>query len=478
MAAVSGKAPVPNVESSSSLADTRSDRARPKRRLTRRGGWFLAIGIAVIVAAAGVGYLIYSEYYAPPFHNAAWQVSNPGTNVLDEVVGNSIYVVNSLSGNFPGNSTLLLRSISISSGSVDWQATTTVSNYLAIPSITALTAESGTIVFAYYDMFDWLLVVDFFNETTGALSGNSSFFVGIANNEVVRAVAGDLYFSGVEEAATSPPNEFNLTYTVDGYTLGATHATPFWNETTWLGYGNSFGTSSSGFFLDPWYAVGWEYQFGKVVATNLSTGMTQTFTNDPFQSSVGTLTGGDLYDLQSTSNSWSLGEFSLKSGEALTRFTLPESTISNSTGNALLRADQEFLVSQSCGFIGLSQCSANLSSYSNTGSKLWEVSIGGSINPGSTGYSVYFPTNQTVLFVGTPSAYLGPDGTSSSYQTVFVLVALGSGQVLDRVTYGYSLNFPNLSPGFGSATPVLHVYAAAEDKVIYSYGSDIAASTV
>ncbi len=149
-------------------------------------------------------------------------------------------------------------------------------------------------------------------------------------------------------------------------------------------------------------------------------------------------------------------------GGAGTLFTLPRSAIVNSTGHFLMRVGQEFLVGQPCGFFVCLQCGANLSAYYGDGSTLWETSTDGGANPASTSYSAFFPTNETALFVGTPSLYLGPpSGGSELGETTFVLLDLNSGQVLDRVVYGYSLTGPPSSAAFLSATPWTSVHAAA-----------------
>ncbi len=451
-----------------------SDDFPSKLRWTKRRRWILAIGIAAAVVAAGVGYVIYYEYYAPPFHNLAWQDSNPGSNVYDDVVGNSLFVVNVLSSNLSGNSTLLLRSISISSGSINWQVTTTASDYFPSSSVTALIAESGTIVFAYYEWLSWRLAVDFFNETTGLPSGNSSYFVGIVDNQDLRCIGTTLFFSGIGGAR----NESGLTYEQSAYDLEPNRVTPAWNTTVWLGHANGLTSTGSENLLDSQFAVGWINQFGKVVATNLTSLVTKSFTNGSLDDSVPALEDGSVYTLQPTLSSWSVGEFNLSSGVGQKLFSHPGRLNSSFEYGVLYRTDGQVLVGTFCGYVGFGPCGGSLSGYSSTGSLLWQVSIDGSMNPASTSYWVYFPTNQTALFVGTPSAYLGPQGTTSNYKTALVLVDLDSGQVLDRVTYGYSLNFPGESPGFGSAIPITTVYAAADDRVIYSYGSNIAASTV
>jgi hypothetical protein len=451
--------------------------SRWRRPLTRRGRWALIIGVAAAVIVAGGGYIVYYEYYAPPFHNLAWQVKNPGYNVLDEVIGGSLYVVNVLEGNLSGNSTVLLRSISINSGDVGWQVTTTALYFIPIPGQFAVAVVADTVVFAYYQELTWRLIVDLFNGTTGAPSGNASLRVNLANDVTVRAAGTNLYFSGIEGSSTSPPNE-NLTLVTDAYTVENGQVMTAWNVTTSLAPTTSFGTSSYGFLLDPGYAVGWAYQWDRVVATNLTTDVTRNFANNPFEAPYGILVGDDLYDLQPSSNSWEVGQFNLTSGTNRTVFALPASAISNSSGAALYRQGTEFLVGKLCGFIGFDQCGGSLSAFSDSGSPLWQVSIGGATNPASTGYSVFFPTDQTVLFVGTPSFLPGPDGSSLTCQTTFVLVSLDSGNVLDRVTYGYSLTLPGPSQGFGSAPAVLSVYTAADDRVFYSYGSTLAASMV
>ncbi len=475
MAAPSGEWTNSRVGSEPSTAPTAPDHVRPNRRWTKRRRWILAIGIAAAVVVAGGGYAIYYEYYAPPFHNIAWQVSNPGSNVYDEVVGDSLYVANVLSSSFPGNSTLLLRSISISSGSINWQTVATVENYTAIPSITALTAESGSIVFANYQMPTWQLAVDFFNETTGQPSGISTYFVGVVNNENLRCIGTTLLFSGVAGAS----NNSGYTYQELAYSLGTNSATPAWNATVWLGDASGPSSRGSANLLDSQFAVGWIPAFGKVVVTNLSSLITESFTNSSLNASGVALVGGSVYTvLQPTNDSWTVGEFNLSLGKEQDLFSLPGRSNSSFEYNVLYRTIGQFLVGTFCGFAGLSQCGGSLSGYSSAGALRWQVDIGGSINPGSTGYNVFFPTSQTALLVGTPSAYVGPQGTTSSYEAAFVLVDLTSGQVLERVAYGFSLNFPGESPGFGSAPPVTSVYAAAEDKVIYSYGPEIAASAV
>lgn len=69
-------------------------------------------------------------------------------------------------------------------------------------------------------------------------------------------------------------------------------------------------------------------------------------------------------------------------------------------------------------------------------------------------------------------------GSSTTFLDTFYLINLDSGKIVDQDSYGYSLMFPQETAGFGSATPVTSVYAAGQDMVFYSYGSNLAASTV
>ncbi len=454
-----------------SLAELSSPPRRWGRPLTRRARGALILGVATAIVVAGVGYYFVSrEANAPPFGNLAWQVPNPGINILDQAVAGSLYVVNELTANLSGNSTILLRSITIDTGNVAWQITRSVL-YFPGGGPCELTVVGSTVVFAYYQQFEWNLVVDLFNESTGALSGNASLKVNHADEVSVEATGANLYFAGIESAASNESDESSLTFVTDAFTIEGDQVLPAWNVTTWLGYADSFGTDSSSFLLNSEYAVGWIYQFGKVAATNLSTGVTKEISNNPFETPFGALAGDELFDIQQTGGGWELGQFNLTTETSQVLFTL-------TTGGGLAKVGPYFLIESGCGFVGFADCSANLSAYSDSGSLAWEENIDGSVNPASSTYSVFLPTSQSVLFVGTPNSFPGPDGSTSSYDTVFVLVSLDSGQVLDRVSYSYSVSLPSLSAGSGSPPPVLYVYTAADDRVIYSYGSSLAASEV
>lgn len=451
-------------------AQSPSPKLRSRHPLTRRARWAIILGVATTIVVAGVGYYFVSdEVAAAPFGNLAWQVPNPGINILDQPVGGSLYVVNELTGNLTGNSTILIRSITIDTGVVAWQITRSLL-YFPGAGPCELTVVGGDIVFVYYQQFEWRLVVDLFNESTGALSGNASLKVNHAAEVSVEVTGANLYFAGIESAAYNSEGS-NLTFVTDAFTVEGDQVLPVWNVTTWLGYSDSFGTESSSFLLNSEYAVGWIYQFDKVAATNLSTHITKEISNNPFETPFGALAGDQLFDLQQSGGVWELGQFNLTTASSRVLFTL-------TTGGALARVGQDFLVENDCGFVGFGQCSGNLSAYSDSGSLAWEESIDGSVNPASTTYSVFLPTNQTVLFVGTPSAFPGSDGSTSNYNTVFLLVSLDTGQVLDRSTYGYSVTLPTLAAGSGSPPPILSVYTVADDRVIYSYGSSLGASVV
>ena len=436
------------------------------------------MGVAVAIAAPGLGYAVYYEYYAPPFHNLSWQLPNPGTNIIDKTVGGTLFIANLLSENASGNSSVLLRSISLDSGIVNWSVSALLTGFLPGPDTFSLSEEPGLAVFAYVPSTSvGEIRVCFFNETTGTLETSDSIPVGITYNSNLQIQGSEVYFSGLEAGGPAPFNEWNLSLVTDGFAIVGRQVSPVWHTTTDLGVTNNIATNSSVGFLSPSYYVAWNFPFGVLLATDLANRTTELFHGLPEATVMTDLTGSELYSVVAGRENWSLASLNLSNGAESKLFSVPGTPLRNQTYGVLGVQDGVFVIGDFCGYVLGGPCGGTLVGLSAVGKSLWQVDIDGSINPYSTGYQMFFVTPETVLFVGYPSTYLLEGNSQLSYTTEFLLISVDSGQVQNRVSYGFALS-PDGSTGLGSAPAIRTVYAAAVGYVVYSYGANIAASSV